>query len=132
MDNSFFSNTYQKIKLRPLAAIRVRAAAGDPRRGWLTAGPQTIPVALGRGGIIANKREGDGGTPTGIFRPRQRGIPASGARRFFADRRMRIDDKIGDVAPLAANRSADKDHHRLSYREAGCSPAIKSRPPPGN
>jgi L,D-peptidoglycan transpeptidase YkuD (ErfK/YbiS/YcfS/YnhG family) len=31
----------------------------------------TIPVALGRGGIMANKREGDGGTPKGIFRPRR-------------------------------------------------------------
>jgi len=58
-------------KNRPLAAIRVRAAAGNPRRGWLTAGPLTIPVALGRGGILANKREGDGGTPKGQFRPRQ-------------------------------------------------------------
>ena len=28
-------------------------------------------MALGRGGIRANKREGDGGTPKGIFRPRQ-------------------------------------------------------------
>lgn len=26
-----------------------------------------IPVALGRGGVIANKREGDGGTPRGTF-----------------------------------------------------------------
>jgi L,D-peptidoglycan transpeptidase YkuD (ErfK/YbiS/YcfS/YnhG family) len=56
---------------RPLAAIRIRAAAGNRRRGWLVAGGQTIPVALGRGGIIANKREGDGGTPRGIFRPRR-------------------------------------------------------------
>ena len=56
---------------RPFAVIRVRAAAGDPRRGWLTAGGQTMPVALGRGGIRANKREGDGGTPKGTFRPRQ-------------------------------------------------------------
>jgi L,D-peptidoglycan transpeptidase YkuD (ErfK/YbiS/YcfS/YnhG family) len=30
-----------------------------------------VPVALGRGGIRANKREGDGGTPKGTFRPRQ-------------------------------------------------------------
>jgi L,D-peptidoglycan transpeptidase YkuD (ErfK/YbiS/YcfS/YnhG family) len=30
-----------------------------------------VPVALGRGGIKANKREGDGATPKGIFRPRQ-------------------------------------------------------------
>jgi L,D-peptidoglycan transpeptidase YkuD (ErfK/YbiS/YcfS/YnhG family) len=56
---------------RPLVLIRIHSAAGDPRRGWLTAGGQTIPVALGRGGIKANKREGDGGTPKGTFRPRQ-------------------------------------------------------------
>jgi len=56
---------------RPLAAIRIHAAAGNRRRGWLMAGGQTVPVALGRGGIIANKREGDGGTPRGIFRPRR-------------------------------------------------------------
>jgi L,D-peptidoglycan transpeptidase YkuD (ErfK/YbiS/YcfS/YnhG family) len=54
---------------RPLSAIRISAAAGNPCRGWLVAGGQTIPVALGRGGIIANKREGDGGTPKGTFRP---------------------------------------------------------------
>jgi L,D-peptidoglycan transpeptidase YkuD (ErfK/YbiS/YcfS/YnhG family) len=55
----------------PVAAIRVRAAAGNPRRGWLTAGALTVPVALGRGGIRADKREGDGGTPRGTFRLRQ-------------------------------------------------------------
>ncbi|WP_426438300.1 L,D-transpeptidase family protein [Bradyrhizobium genosp. P] len=52
-----------------LSAIRVRAAAGDLRRGWLTADSWTVSVALGRGGILANKREGDGGTPRGIFHP---------------------------------------------------------------
>ena len=56
---------------RPLASITIRAAAGNPRRGWLTAGGRTVPVALGRGGIRANKREGDGGTPKGTFHPRQ-------------------------------------------------------------
>ncbi|WOH81848.1 L,D-transpeptidase family protein [Bradyrhizobium sp. BEA-2-5] len=56
---------------RPLSIIEVRAAAGDPRRGWLSADGWTVPVALGRGGIIANKREGDGGTPRGVFHPRQ-------------------------------------------------------------
>src|SRR5579863_7324892 len=72
MDNSRFSDTYRKIKQgRPLDSIRVNASAGNPRRGWLMAGPHAIPVALGRGGIIANKREGDGGTPKGTFQPRQ-------------------------------------------------------------
>ena len=181
------SITYQTSpRDRPLSAIRIRAAAGDPRRGWLTAGGQTIPVALGRGGILANKREGDGGTPRGTFRPRQlwwradrhaaaadflpvrairpedawcedpgdrhynqpvrleagqggdrlrrddhlydfiveidhntepahrrprqRGVPASGAREFRTDRGMRLDDEIGDAAIAAADRTRDEDH----------------------
>jgi len=66
------SITYQSAVCdHPFSTIRIRAAAGDSRRGWLTAGGQTIAVALGRGGILANKREGDGGTPKGTFRPRQ-------------------------------------------------------------
>ena len=54
---------------RPLSRLIVRRKAGYPTRGWLTAGPLTLPVALGRGGIKANKFEGDGGTPRGTFRP---------------------------------------------------------------
>ncbi len=56
---------------RPLSRVAVRACPGDIRRGWLCAAGLTIPVALGRGGILANKREGDGGTPKGTFRPRR-------------------------------------------------------------
>lgn len=51
--------------------ISVRRSALDPRRGWLVLDGRAIPVALGRGGIRANKFEGDGGTPRGRFRPRQ-------------------------------------------------------------
>lgn len=54
---------------RSLSRIIVRRKPGDPRQGWLTAGSLTLPVALGRGGIRANKFEGDGGTPLGTFRP---------------------------------------------------------------
>jgi len=52
----------------PLKTLRVRASSGSRSRGLLTAGPQTWPVALGRGGILADKREGDGATPRGRFR----------------------------------------------------------------
>ena len=52
-----------------LKAIHVRTAPGTRTRGWLTAGPHAFPVALGRGGIRANKRESDGGTPRGVFHP---------------------------------------------------------------
>ena len=65
------------------------------RAAWLTAGPLAWPVALGRGGILANKREGDGATPRGTFRLLRlwwradrepaAGDPAAGA----ADRRGR-------------------------------------------
>ena len=49
-------------------SLRVRARAGDRTKAWLIAGPLAVPVALGRGGILANKREGDGATPRGRFR----------------------------------------------------------------
>ena len=72
MKRRFISNAYEKPSLnRPLSLVMIRPAAGNPRRGWLTAGGRTIPVALGRGGIRANKREGDGGTPKGTFHPRK-------------------------------------------------------------
>jgi L,D-peptidoglycan transpeptidase YkuD (ErfK/YbiS/YcfS/YnhG family) len=72
MKSHYFSVTYNTFPPdRPVSTIRISAAAGNPRRGWLTVAGQTIPVALGRGGIRANKREGDGGTPKGTFRPRQ-------------------------------------------------------------
>jgi len=53
---------------RSLSRLAVRRRAGNPRQGWLVAGPLALPVALGRGGIKANKREGDGATPRGAFR----------------------------------------------------------------
>jgi len=54
-----------------LSILNVRAAPGQRTRGVLTAGSLAFPVALGRAGIRANKREGDGGTPRGRFRLRQ-------------------------------------------------------------
>src|SRR4029077_17528237 len=51
-----------------LKLLQVRSAPGARTRGWLIAGALAWPVALGRGGILANKREGDGGTPRGRFR----------------------------------------------------------------
>jgi L,D-peptidoglycan transpeptidase YkuD (ErfK/YbiS/YcfS/YnhG family) len=52
-----------------LSIVRVRPRPGGRSHGLLTAGPRAIPVALGRAGILANKREGDGATPAGRFRP---------------------------------------------------------------
>src|SRR5437773_401617 len=88
MESNTISITYQTTaRDRPLTAIRVHRAAGDPRRGWLTADGWTVPVALGRGGILANKREANGG--------------------------MRFDDEIQHAAAIAANGPADENHDRL-------------------
>jgi L,D-peptidoglycan transpeptidase YkuD (ErfK/YbiS/YcfS/YnhG family) len=45
----------------------VTADAPDAKLGWAALGAQRFRCALGRGGIIADKREGDGGTPVGAF-----------------------------------------------------------------
>jgi L,D-peptidoglycan transpeptidase YkuD (ErfK/YbiS/YcfS/YnhG family) len=96
MGSANFSITYETIvRDRPLSSVRVRRAAGDPRRGWLTADSWTVPVALGRGGILANKREGDGGTPKGTFRPRRlwwRADRHQRPRTFLPTRPIRADD----------------------------------------
>jgi len=45
---------------------------GDgPDGGIARLGRMTFACALGSGGIVADKREGDGGTPTGIFAVRR-------------------------------------------------------------
>jgi L,D-peptidoglycan transpeptidase YkuD (ErfK/YbiS/YcfS/YnhG family) len=59
------------MRKNSLSRITVRRRPGNSRQGWLLAGPLALPVALGRGGIKANKREGDGATPRGVFRLRR-------------------------------------------------------------
>jgi L,D-peptidoglycan transpeptidase YkuD (ErfK/YbiS/YcfS/YnhG family) len=56
------------VRKTSLDLIRVRQRPGMRSRGWLLAGPLAIPVAIGRSGIKADKREGDGGSPRGLFR----------------------------------------------------------------
>src|SRR4051812_31937942 len=68
MQDRIVSNGYGTgSDARPLGTIMIRAAAGDQRPGWVIAGGRTVRVAWGLGEIKANKREGDGGTPKGIF-----------------------------------------------------------------
>ncbi|WP_029556375.1 L,D-transpeptidase family protein [Xanthobacter sp. 91] len=51
-----------------ISRIAVSRRPGTRHRGILRAGGLSIPVALGRSGIGADKREGDGRTPAGRWR----------------------------------------------------------------
>ena len=52
-----------------LSGLQVNTRPGRRSQGFMRAGLRVVPLALGRGGIKANKREGDGGTPSGRFFP---------------------------------------------------------------
>jgi L,D-peptidoglycan transpeptidase YkuD (ErfK/YbiS/YcfS/YnhG family) len=82
------------------------------------AGPHFIPVALGRGGVIANKREGDGGTPKGTFRPRQLWWRADRSPRpqtFLPVRPIRAEDAWCEEP---ANRHYNQPF-KLGYHDSG-------------
>src|SRR6516225_11859466 len=121
MKKPISSNNYEKsARNPPLFAVTIRPAAGNPRRGWLTGGGLTIPVALGRGGILANKREGDGGTPKGTFRARRlwwRADRHMRPRTFLPVRPIRAEDAwCEDPAdrhynrPFRLKRDQSRDH----------------------
>jgi L,D-peptidoglycan transpeptidase YkuD (ErfK/YbiS/YcfS/YnhG family) len=51
--------------MKPLQRISLAPVSANRRHGLLVAMGLTIPCALGRTGIVRQKREGDGGTPAG-------------------------------------------------------------------
>jgi L,D-peptidoglycan transpeptidase YkuD (ErfK/YbiS/YcfS/YnhG family) len=109
MGSIVFPITYRtRLRDRPLAAIRIHAAAGSRRRGWLLAGPQMIPVALGRGGILANKREGDGGTRPRSFLPTRAIAPDDAWSEDPADRHYNQPIRLNGDAP--GDRLKRSDH----------------------
>ncbi|WP_265516327.1 L,D-transpeptidase family protein [Nitratireductor luteus] len=54
---------------RKVLSLHVRPTPGNPRRGLLRVDGLIFRCALGRGGISAFKREGDGATPFATMRP---------------------------------------------------------------
>jgi L,D-peptidoglycan transpeptidase YkuD (ErfK/YbiS/YcfS/YnhG family) len=78
-----------------LQRITVRRKPASRSRGILVAGTLALPVAIGRGGIKANKREGDGATPRGTFRLRRlwwRSDRHARPRTMLPTRLIRSDD----------------------------------------
>jgi L,D-peptidoglycan transpeptidase YkuD (ErfK/YbiS/YcfS/YnhG family) len=81
----------------------------------MQAGPLRLPVALGRSGIKANKREGDGATPRGTFRLKRLWWRADRLPRpatFLPARRIRDDDAWSEDP-------ADRRYNRPVRRTAG-------------
>src|ERR1700704_717634 len=56
------------IRKLTYSLIRVGRGTAGRSRGGLRVGSRAIPVVLGRAGLAAKKREGDGATPPGRFR----------------------------------------------------------------
>jgi len=59
------------MRVKRSRRVLVRRAPGDPSKALVVLGHGVRPAALGRAGIRALKREGDGGTPLGRFPVRQ-------------------------------------------------------------
>jgi len=59
------------MRVKRSRPILVRPAPGNRCQARIALSPQVRPAALGRAGIRALKREGDGGTPLGRFPVRQ-------------------------------------------------------------
>lgn len=100
---------------RGLTELRVFASVRDRRKGFLIAGHAIFPCALGRSGIVARKREGDGGTP-------QARLPLR--RVFFrADRmpRPRTPLSLRAITPRDAwcDDVSDRRYNRLIDRPPG-------------
>jgi L,D-peptidoglycan transpeptidase YkuD (ErfK/YbiS/YcfS/YnhG family) len=128
-----------------LSTVNVRRAPGTRTRGVLTAGPLAFPVALGRGGIRADKREGDGGTPRGCFAPRglwwradrlPRPATRLPARRITArdawcedptDRRYNRPVKIGPESPGDRLRREDQLYDLIVEIDHNTRPRVARR-----
>ncbi len=99
---------------RAISVIRVRVRPGKRTCGVLLAGPLAIPVVLGRGGVRANKREGDGATPRGCFRL---------LRLWWRPDRLSRPRTALPVRPITANLAwcedtADRRYNRPFFRSA--------------
>lgn len=104
-----------------LRTIHVSRRPGRRWQGVLRAGSLTVPVALGRGGVRANKREGDGATPAGRFRAlrlwwRADRSPRPASLRLPSRRIGRSDAWCEDPSDRRYNRSFRRSTKELGDR----------------
>ncbi|MGL4439437.1 MAG: L,D-transpeptidase family protein [Bosea sp. (in: a-proteobacteria)] len=98
-----------------LSTLRVVPSVRNRTRGFLIAGFSSFPCAIGRGGIIVSKREGDGGTPRAelplrrvFVRPDKGPLPQSLLRR-----------RLMTPADAWCDDMSDRRYNRLISRPPG-------------
>lgn len=98
----------QRVVSRKSRFVAVRPSALDPSRGVIRFGALTLHCALGRGGLSAFKREGDGATPLGRLR-----VLGGHVRR---DKRFAMPNRLGLRAIRArdgwCDAAADRNYNR--------------------
>jgi L,D-peptidoglycan transpeptidase YkuD (ErfK/YbiS/YcfS/YnhG family) len=108
------------MRRQSFSLIRVRRRPGRSSAGVMLAGPAAIPVVLGRSGIRANKREGDGATPRGLFRLRRLWWrPDRGRKPLTLLPAVRIDPAVAwceDAADRRYNRPFRRSAHEPGDR----------------
>lgn len=94
---------------RPGLVLTVRARPGNPHQGLINVGGAVLPCALGKGGITAAKREGDGRTPLAAMRVLSGYFRADG---FAAARRTRL--AMAPIGPALGwcEVPADRNYNR--------------------
>ncbi|WP_422041185.1 L,D-transpeptidase family protein [Roseibium sp.] len=93
---------------KPAETLEVRPLARDRTRGIIRLGPITVPCALGRSGVIARKKEGDGATPLGCFEL---------LHVFYRPDRGRPPKTVLPVEPITSDAGwCDDPGHRLYNR----------------
>lgn len=93
---------------KPAETLEVRPLARDRTRGIIRLGPITVPCALGRSGVIARKKEGDGATPLGCFEL---------LHVFYRPDRGRAPKTVLPVEPITCDAGwCDDPGHRLYNR----------------
>jgi L,D-peptidoglycan transpeptidase YkuD (ErfK/YbiS/YcfS/YnhG family) len=105
------------MRVKSPHAIVIRRAPGNPRQGRVALAHGVARAALGRGGVAALKREGDGTTPLGHFPVRAvlyRADRVTRPRTPFPFRAIRSDDAWSEDP-------ADRSYNRL----------VKASPRPG-
>jgi L,D-peptidoglycan transpeptidase YkuD (ErfK/YbiS/YcfS/YnhG family) len=105
----------RQVHRSKLSTLLVVPSVRDRTRGFLVAGFSTFACAIGRGGIIVMKREGDGGTPRAelplrrvFVRPDKGPLPSSQLRR-----------RLMTPADAWCDDMADRRYNRLITRPPG-------------